>query len=474
MAVRTRFAPSPTGYLHLGSVRTALYAWLYARHHGGEFVLRIEDTDRERSTEAAVNAILEGMSWLGLDADEGPIYQSRRLSRYREVINDLVQEEKAYHCYCTRAELDAMRLDAQQKGRKPRYDGRCRQANNMRNDIDPVVRFKNPLDGQVIVNDAVKGAITFENSELDDLIIARSDGSPTYNFSVVVDDSDMEISHVIRGDDHLNNTPRQINVFAALGATAPVYAHLPMIHGPDGTKLSKRHGAVNVLEYEVQGFLPQAVLNYLVRLGWAHEDQEIFSLDELISLFDLNRVNRAPANFDPDKFLWVNQQHVKAAPTEQLTTLLAEQLAAQNLRAEDGPPLETVVDSLRDRSQTIRTMAESAHCYFTDFDEFDRKAAKAHLRPVAREPLLHFRRAASDLQDWSQAATQKIVEDVAADLALKLGKVAQPLRVALTGQAASPDIGTTLLLVGKQRTLQRVDRALAYIEEREQTNGPAA
>jgi glutamyl-tRNA synthetase len=314
-SVRTRFAPSPTGYLHIGSVRTALYAWLFARHHGGRYILRVEDTDRERSTQAAVDAILEGMAWLGLGYDEGPFYQTQRFPRYREVVDQLLAGGHAYHCYCTREELDAMRAAAQAEGRKPRYDGRCRERKAPRDGVAPVVRFRNPSSGDVVLEDRVKGRIVFANAELDDLIIARSDGTPTYNFTVVVDDADMRITHVIRGDDHVNNTPRQINMFSALGVAPPVYAHLPMIHGTDGAKLSKRHGAVNVLEYRDMGFLPQGLLNYLLRLGWSHGDQEIFSVDDMVRLFDLDKVSRAAASFDPSKLLWVNQQHMQSTPS---------------------------------------------------------------------------------------------------------------------------------------------------------------
>jgi glutamyl-tRNA synthetase len=469
MAVRTRFAPSPTGYLHIGSVRTALYAWLYARHHRGTFILRIEDTDRERSTQAAVDAILDGLAWVGLDADEGPIYQTHRFDRYREVGARLLAEGKAYHCYCSREELDAMRAKAQTEGRKPRYDGRCRDGTRRRGDVAPVIRFKNPMSGAVLVDDLVKGQIVFDNAELDDLIIARSDGTPTYNFTVVVDDADMAITHVIRGDDHVNNTPRQINLLRALGAEPPAYAHLPMINGPDGAKLSKRHGAVNVLEYRDLGFLPQAMLNYLLRLGWAHGDQEIFSRDEMIELFDLGRVSRSAANFDPAKLLWVNQQHLMKAPAAQVAALLAAQLEREGVETAGGPPLELSVEALRERSQTVVEMAERARCYYKEYEELDPGAARTHLEPAARPVLAALKTAFAELPDWTERSTQAAVEAVAKTLAIKLGKVAQPLRVALTGQAASPGIGTTLVLVGRKRTLVRIDRALDYIDVRAKT-----
>jgi len=466
MQVRTRFAPSPTGYLHIGSVRTALYAWLYARHHGGEFILRIEDTDRERSTQAAVDAILEGMAWAGLDADGPPIFQTSRFDRYGEVVEELLAAGKAYRCYCTREEIDAMRAEAQAKGLKPRYDGRCRERTQAREGVNPVVRFKSPLGGEVVLEDLVKGRIVFANAELDDLIIARSDGTPTYNFTVVVDDADMQISHVIRGDDHVNNTPRQVNLFAALGRKPPDYAHLPMINGADGAKLSKRHGAVNILEYRDLGFLPDAMLNYLLRLGWSHGDQEIFTRAEMTALFDLGHVSRSAANFDPSKLLWVNQQHIQGAPNERLVELLGAQLRHLRLNPDDGPPLHLTVEALRERSQTLVEMAAKARCYYEDYEAFDEKSAKAHLRPVARPILEALKEAFAAQAQWEEAALQAVVERVAGAQDLKLGKVAQPLRVALTGQASSPGIDTTLRLVGRERTLERIDRALRYIDER--------
>ena len=466
MTVRTRFAPSPTGHLHIGSVRTALYAWLFARHHGGDYVLRIEDTDRQRSTQAAVDAILDGLGWLGLDADEGPVYQTRRFERYGEVLQQMLDRDLAYRCYCSREEIDAMRAEAQAKGLKPRYDGRCRDGSRVRDDVAPVLRFRNPLEGEVVVDDLVKGRVSFDNAELDDLIIARSDGSPTYNFTVVVDDSDMRISHVIRGDDHLNNTPRQINLFRALGVEPPAFAHLPMIHGPDDAKLSKRHGAVDVLEYRELGYLPEALLNYLLRLGWSHGDREIFALDEMVGLFGLEAVSRSSARFDPAKLLWVSHRHIQSADADRLAGLLAAQLRAQGLDPAAGPPLSVAVEALRERSQTVVEMAERARCYFAEFKEFDAKSAKAHLRPVARPALGAVRETLAALEAWTEDSTQAAVEAAAERLELKLGKVAQPLRVAVTGAAASPGIGTTLRLVGRERALQRIDRALAFVDAR--------
>lgn len=466
MTMRARFAPSPTGYLHIGSVRTALYNWLLARHHGGEFLLRIEDTDRERSTQPAIDAIHEAMAWLDLDADREPVYQTERFDRYSECLDQLLHNGAAYRCYCTREEIDAMRADAQAKGEKPRYDGRCRERKVPREGVEPVVRFRSPTEGHVVVVDQIKGRIEFDNAELDDLIIARSDGTPTYNFVVVVDDIDMEITHVIRGDDHLNNTPRQINLYKAFGKDLPVFAHLPMIHGPDGAKLSKRHGAVNVLEYRSMGFLPDAFLNYLLRLGFADGDKEIFTREAMVASFDLAGVSRSAARFDPQKLLWVNHRHLQQISGDKLARLLASQLETQGLDAANGPPLELTVEALRERSQTTLEMAERAHCYYEEYEAFDEKSAKAHLRPVARDALVALRERLAGLREWTEAATEAAVADIAESLDLKLGMVAQPLRVALTGRAASPSIGTTLLLVGRDRSLMRIDRAVAFIDER--------
>jgi glutamyl-tRNA synthetase len=472
MTPRTRFAPSPTGYLHIGGDRTALYSWLFARHHGGEFLLRIEDTDRERSTQPAIDAIHEAMAWLGLDADQPPIYQTERFDRYRECIDWLLERGRAYRCYCTPGEIETMRAEAQAKGLKPRYDGRCRDRSAPREGVAPVVRFRSPDTGLVVVDDRIKGRIEFDNAELDDLIIARSDGTPTYNFVVVVDDADMQVTHVIRGDDHLNNTPRQINLYRALDHELPVFAHLPMIHGPDGAKLSKRHGAMNVLEYRTMGFLPDAFLNYLLRLGFADGDKEIFSRDEMIAAFELSKVSRSAARFDPQKLLWVNQQHIQLAAASGLAPLLADQLNAQGLDPAAGPPLEVTAEALRERSQTLLEMAERAHCYYEEFEAYDDKSARTHLQAEAREALAALAVALGGLQDWSEQPIEAAVAGVAGDLGLKLGRVAQPLRVALTGQAASPGIGLTLRLVGRDRAMARIGRALTYIDRRAEVDEP--
>ena len=471
MSIRTRFAPSPTGVLHLGSVRTALFCWLYARHHGGQFILRIEDTDRERSTKENVDAILDGMAWLGLDADEGPFFQTQRIDRYREVIDQWLAEDKAYHCYCSKEELVVLREQQMKSGERVRYDGRCRDRVEPRDGVDPVVRFKNPLDGEVVVDDQVRGRVVFENAQLDDLIIARSDGTPTYNFTVVVDDFDMSISHVIRGDDHLNNTPRQMNMIAALGAEVPVYAHLPMILGQDGAKLSKRHGAVDIREYREQGYLPEAMLNYLVRLGWSHGDQEKFSVEEMMQLFDIAHINQSASAFDPEKLLWINQQHIISASTERLADALLPYIKAAGLIPENGPPLSDLADGFRERAETLKQMVESSRYCYEDFEEIDAKAAKKNLRPVIQGALQAARDGLVALQDWSREAIAATIENTAASFDINMGKLGQPIRVAVTGGSVSPPIDVTLFLVGQERTIERLDNALHLIAKRAQATG---
>lgn len=471
MTVRTRFAPSPTGVLHLGSVRTALFCWLYARHCGGQFVLRIEDTDRERSTPENVEAITDGMAWLGLDADEGPFFQTERFDRYAEVIRDWLDKGKAYHCYCTKEELEEIRAAQMERGEKMRYDGRCRDRQEPREGVDPVVRFRNPQDGEVLVEDLVRGRVVFQNAELDDLIIARSDGTPTYNFTVVVDDCDMQISHVIRGDDHLNNTPRQMNMLAALGAEPPKYAHLPMILGPDGAKLSKRHGAVDIRDYREQGYLPEAVLNYLVRLGWSHGDQEVFSIQEMIELFDIGNVNQSASSFNPEKLLWLNQQHIISAPSGDIGAALVPYLEKLGLDIGGGPPPGDVAEGFRERAETLRQMAESARYCYEDFDAIDEKAAKKNLRPVILEPLKAVRNEFASLDEWTAESIARAIETVATRFELNMGKVGQPVRVAVTGGSVSPPIDVTVWLVGRDRTLRRLDHAIVLTEERAQAAG---
>jgi glutamyl-tRNA synthetase len=460
MTVVTRFAPSPTGMLHVGGVRTALFSWLYARHTSGKFLLRVEDTDRERSTEEAVRVILEGMEWLMLDADEKVVFQSQRFDRYREVLESMLQAGTAYRCYCTKSELDALREQQLARKEKPRYTGICRGRTEPRPGVHPVVRFRNPLDGVVVVQDLVHGPVTFQNGELDDLIIARSDGTPTYNFSVVVDDMDMGITHVIRGDDHLNNTPRQMNMLQALGASVPVYAHVPMILGPDGTKLSKRHGAVSVLQYEEEGYLPDALLNYLVRLGWSHGDQEVFTRSEMIAAFDIHDVNKAASAFNPEKLLWLNQQHmVRTAPAE-LVPHLRAQLRRLGCDSSDQALLEGVILAQRERTKTMKEMAHNSRFFFVDRIEIEPKAAAKYLGVDGRDTLAKVRQHLAGLAHWNAPAIHAVLKDLAAQLQSGLGKVAQPLRVAVAGTPVSPPIDVTLELLGRARTLVRIDAAL--------------
>ncbi len=465
MTVRTRFAPSPTGYLHIGGARTALFSWLYARKHGGTFILRIEDTDLERSTAESVNAILEGMTWLGLEYDEGPFSQSDRFDRYREVARQLLAEGKAYHCYCSRERLETLRNEQMAKKEKPRYDGYCRDMKDAPPPgVRPVIRFRNPQEDSVVVEDSVRGRVTFNNNELDDLIIVRSDGTPTYNFTVVVDDHDMNVTHVIRGDDHLNNTPRQINILKTLGATPPVYAHVPMILGEDGARLSKRHGAVSVMQYREDGFLPEAVLNYLVRLGWSHGDQEIFSTDEMISLFDTNNVNTSASTFNPGKLLWLNQHYIKTSDPAHVAHHLSWHMGRIGIDPATGPELVEVVKAQRERAKTLVEMAHNSAFFYRDFDTFDEKAATKNLKPEIRDILAALRARFSDLPEWNAEGIHQAVTEIAEAHGLKMGKLAQPLRVAVCGTDVSPPIDVTVALTGRERTLQRIDKALAYIE----------
>ncbi|MDG2365656.1 MAG: glutamate--tRNA ligase [Methylococcaceae bacterium] len=464
MDIKTRFAPSPTGYLHVGGARTALFSWLYARQHQGQFVLRIEDTDRERSTDASVDAILEGMVWLGLNYDEGPYYQTQRFDRYKEVIQQLLDQGDAYYCYCSKDELETRRAEQMSRKEKPRYDGRCRHGNPVKNDVRPVIRFKNPTEGAVLFNDCVKGDITINNSELDDLIIARGDGSPTYNLTVVIDDWDMGINYVVRGDDHINNTPRQINILKALNVEPPRYAHLPMILGDDGSRLSKRHGAVSVMQYRDDGFLPQALLNYLVRLGWSHGDQEIFSIDEMIAYFDLAAVNVSASAFNTEKLLWLNHQYIMSADPEMITPHLQWHLDNQGINTEGGPTVEMVVVALRERSKTLKEMAAASRYFYQDFESYDEKAAKKNFKGEAALVLQQLLVQFTAMEEWDGEALHQIVLDTAQAMDLKLGKVAQPLRVAISGQAATPAIDVTLSLLGRSKTLARIQRAIDFIE----------
>ncbi len=466
MSVRTRFAPSPTGYLHVGGARTALYSWLHAKKNKGTFILRIEDTDRERSTDESVQAILDGMAWLGLHHDEGPFYQTDRFDRYKEVVQQLLSEAKAYRCYCSRERLDDLREQQMAAKEKPRYDGCCRNLENYPVDRDHVIRFRNPQQGSVVFNDLIKGQIEVSNQELDDLIIARTDGTPTYNFTVVIDDLDMGITQVIRGDDHVNNTPRQINIFNALEAKVPAYAHVPMILGDDGKRLSKRHGAVSVMQYRDDGYLPQALINYLVRLGWSHGDQEVFSIDELIELFELTDVNRAPSAFNTEKLNWLNQHYIKTLPIDDLVLAAQWHFDQVNIDLSDGPELSAVVDLMRERAVTLKDMAAGSRYFYEDFDSFDEKAAKKHLKAGSLTPLQNFLEKVTTLQNWSREEIHPLIEAVVAELEIGMGKLGMPLRVAVTGAGASPGIDATIELVGRDRTLKRIEMAIEFVKAR--------
>jgi glutamyl-tRNA synthetase len=463
MTVKTRFAPSPTGYLHIGGVRTALFNWLYARGQGGTYVLRIEDTDRERSTEEAIQVILDGLAWLQLDADEGPYFQTRRYDRYREIVARLLEQGDAYHCYCSKEELEEMRAQQLANKEKPRYNGRCRDRKEPKPGVEPVVRFRTPLEGSVEFDDLVRGPISIQNSELDDLVLVRSDGHPTYNFSVVVDDMDMAMTHVIRGEDHINNTPRQINIFKALGAEPPRYGHVPLIMGADGGRLSKRHGAVSVLHYRQEGFLPEALLNYLVRLGWSHGDQEIFSVDEMIRLFDISDVNKSASTFNMDKLIWINQQYIKNAEPGRLVADLRWQLESLGVEVEEGFDLQALVRAQQERSTTLREMAMASLFFFREVETYEEKAAKKNFRAEALAPLQAVRARLADLQDWRPEPIHQAVINTAEEMDLKLGKVAQPIRVAVSGGPVSPPIDQTLAILGRQKTLVRLDRAIESI-----------
>ena len=466
MSVVTRFAPSPTGYLHVGGARTALYSWLVAKANGGKFVLRIEDTDRERSTQPAIDAILEGMEWLGLTWDEGPIYQTQRFDRYAELVDQLISEDKAYKCYCSHERLDKMREEQMARGEKPRYDGHCRDNPNTTGD-SYVIRFRNPQTGSVSFNDHIRGPIEFANTELDDLIIARTDGTPTYNFCVVVDDWDMQITHVVRGEDHINNTPRQINILQALGAPVPEYAHVSMILGDDGKKLSKRHGAVSVMQYRDDGYLPKAVLNYLVRLGWSHGDQEIFSVDEMIQMFSLDDVNKAASAFNTEKLNWLNQHYMKSLPAGEVAEYLAWHMQQQGIDVSQGPSLEQLIEVQADRVKTLKEMAETSRYFYEEYAEFDAAAAKKHLRPVAKEALVLAKTKLAALPEWHKEAIQNAVQSVADELEIGMGKVGMPLRVAATGSGNSPSLDETLALLKQSQVVGRIERAISFILDRE-------
>lgn len=459
-SIRTRFAPSPTGLLHIGGVRTALFSWAYARKHAGKFVLRIEDTDLERSTPESVAAILDGMHWVGLDYDEGPFYQMQRMDRYKEVIGQLLQSGHAYYCYTSREELDALRAEQESRGEKPRYDRRWRpetgkQLPSIPNGVQPVVRFKTPLDGVIAWDDAVKGRIEISATELDDLIIARPDGTPTYNFCVVVDDWDMGISHVIRGDDHVNNTPRQIVIYKALGAAVPTFAHLPMIHNDQGQKMSKRRDAVSVVDYDKMGYLPEALLNYLARLGWGHGDDEFFTMDQFVEWFDLKDVSPSPSRFDKEKLLWLNAQHMKAADPVRLAKLVRRFLDEKGVDTAAGPVLADVVVLLRDRVQTLVELAEQAEYFYRPLDP-TADVVEKHLTPDDEARLQFFAEGVSQLAIWDQPSLSQFIKDFVKAQGVKMPQVGMPLRAKICGTTSTPSVDAVLALLGREEVLKRL------------------
>lgn len=460
MIIRTRFAPSPTGYLHIGGARTALFAWAFARKHGGKFILRVEDTDRERSTKESTQAILDGMKWLGLDYDEGPFYQMERLARYHEVIEQLLKNNQAYYCYASKEELDDMREKQRAAGLKPRYDGRWRNSTQTPPaGVKPVVRFKNPQEGYVVFEDLVKGKITVANSELDDLVILRSDGIPTYNFGVVLDDLDMNISHVIRGDDHINNTPRQINILKAIDAPLPQYAHVPMILGSDGERLSKRHGAVSVMQYYEDGYLPDALINYLARLGWSHGDEEIFSREQLIDWFDLASINNSPARFNPEKLNWLNQHYLKTVDAEHLSTLVIPFLERDGCDTNTGPDLVQIVNLLKERVSTVEELADAAVYFFRHLEPSDELKAQhfnAEIKPVLADLIEKL-----TTIEWKDEVIQSEIKQIVTTHGIKFPKLAMPLRVMVTGETHTPSITAVLELLGREETLKRMNSRLA-------------
>ncbi|PTP02919.1 glutamate--tRNA ligase [Vibrio splendidus] len=472
MTVKTRFAPSPTGYLHVGGARTALYSWLFAKNQGGEFVLRIEDTDLERNSQEAVDAILEGMQWMGMEWDEGPYYQSKRFDRYNEMVDKLLAEDKAFKCYASKELLDEIRAVQEENKEMARYDAnhpKIVAANEAAKEGDAcVIRFRNPKEGSVVFDDQIRGRIEIANSQLDDLIIRRTDGAPTYNFVVVVDDWDMGITHVVRGEDHINNTPRQINIYEALGAPVPTFAHCAMILGDDGAKLSKRHGAVSVMQYRDEGFLPNALNNYLVRLGWSHGDQEIFSQEEMIEFFSLNAISKSASAFNTEKLLWLNNHYIKTSEPEYVAKYLQWHLDAQKIDTTNGPAITEVIKLVGERCNTLIELAEQSRYFYEDFSEFEAGAAKKHLRGVAKGPLELALAKVEALENFTTANIKDgVIAAVCEELEIGMGKIGMPLRVAVTGGGQSPSVDAVMELVGKERVIARIKMALEFIAERE-------
>jgi len=471
MTVKTRFAPSPTGYLHVGGARTALYSWLYAKSQGGEFVLRIEDTDIERSTQEAVDAILEGMQWMGLEWDEGPYYQTKRFDRYNEVVDQLLVDDKAYKCYASKELLDDIRAEQEANKEMPRYDAnhpKIVAVNSAAKEGDAcVIRFRNPKEGSVVFEDDIRGRIEIGNDQLDDLIIRRTDGSPTYNFCVVVDDWDMGITHVVRGEDHINNTPRQINIYEALGAPIPTFAHCAMILGDDGAKLSKRHGAVSVMQYRDEGYLPNALNNYLIRLGWSHGDQEIFSLEEMIELFSLNAISKSASAFNSDKLNWLNNHYIKTSEPAYVAKHLQWHLDNQGISIENGPAIEDVISLVGERCNTLVELARQSRYFYQDFQVFDEGAAKKHLRGVAKGPIKLALSKLENLDEWTTENLHTVIAQVCEELDIGMGKIGMPLRVAVTGGGQSPSVDVVMQLIGKARVIARINMAIEFIVQRE-------
>ena len=463
--VRTRFPPSPTGFLHIGGARTALFNWLFTRYHRGKFILRIEDTDIARSTEEAVKAILDSMQWLGLDWDEGPFFQSKRLAIYQEHVDRLLSEGKAYRCYCPPEELEEKRKRALEERKKPKYDGKCRNLSPPYPDGPYAVRFKCPQEGQTVVEDLVKGRVVFENAELDDLIIQRSDGMPTYNFAVVVDDGTMGITHVIRGDDHVNNTPRQILLFRALGYPLPYFAHVPMILGPDRTRLSKRHGAESVMAYKEMGYLPEGLLNYLVRLGWSYGDQEIFSIGELIEKFSLENVGKSAGIFNPEKLRSINGDHIKGREPSKLAPLLLPFIKVKGYEIGEGEKLNKIISNLKARSKTLVEMADQAEFFFKEEIEYEEEAAKKFLRPEVIDIFEDLIEGFKGMKTVSEAEVESLFRGIAQRREIKLVKVAQPVRVALTGRTVSPGLFEVIDILGKGQTIRRLEKAIGFIRD---------
>ncbi len=466
MTVVTRFAPSPTGYLHVGGARTALYSWLYAKKNDGKFILRIEDTDLERSTPEAVQAILDGMSWLGMEGDGEIFYQTKRFDTYKSYVQKLLEQDKAYKCYLSKEKLEELRAQAEQTGERIDYEAENKDI-EVAEDSAYVVRFRNPKEGSVKWSDTIRGEMEIANSEMDDMIILRSDGSPTYNFCVVIDDWEMGMTHVIRGEDHLINTAKQINIFEALGAKVPTYAHCSMILGDDGKKLSKRHGAVGVMQYRDDGYLPQALINYLVRLGWSHGDQEVFTLEELFEHFDINNINNSASAFNTEKLNWMNQQYMKLLPVEEVAEHLAWHFADQGIDTSKGPNLTTIVELQAERVKTLKEMAQISTYFYQDFANFDEAAAKKHLRPVAKEPLALAQQKLAEITDWTAENIQAAINATAEELEVGMGKVGMPLRVASTGGGNSPSLDVTLVNMEQDKIVARIDMALEFIAQRE-------